>query len=93
MKPNEYVDDFSDLFLHLVYVFLGEDIDWDLFKWKFKELVHIPLHGESESRHVSTSITFVDHEEPLISEEEPTMLFFSLSSSFYSFDVGASLWW
>lgn len=39
-------------------------------------MVHIYFHGESEPPDVSASPMFVNHEIPLISEEEPTIPFF-----------------
>ena len=70
MKPNESIENFFDRFLHLCYESMGEDTNWDLFKKKFKHLVHIFLHDESEPHDVSTSPNFVNHEAPLILEEE-----------------------
>lgn len=67
MKPNESIEDFSDRFLHLCYEPPGEDMDWDFFKQKFKRLVHISLHSESESPDVFTSLKPVNHETPQIS--------------------------
>lgn len=72
MKLDESIEDFSNWFFHLCYEFLEEDIDWDFFKKKFECLVHISLHGEPEPPNVLASPTFVNHETPLILEEEPT---------------------
>jgi len=39
MNPNESIDDFSNIFLHLCYEFTKEYMDWDFFKHKFEHLV------------------------------------------------------
>lgn len=44
-------------------------------KQKFEHLVHISFHGESEPPDVSPPPTLVNHEKPLILEEEPIIPF------------------
>jgi len=67
MKPNELIEDFSNQFLHLFYEFLEEDMDWDFFKQKFENLIHISFHGESKPPDLYASPTLVNHETPLVS--------------------------
>lgn len=46
MNPDESIEDFSNIFLHLCYEFLEGDMNWYLLKQKFENLVQISLHGE-----------------------------------------------
>ena len=70
MKPDESIEDFSDWFLHLYYEFPEGNTNWDFLKQNFECLVHISLHGESKPPDVSSSLTLVNRETPLISQEE-----------------------
>lgn len=75
MEPNESIEDFSNRFLHLCYEFPEEDMDHYFLKQKFKHLVHISLYSESNTLDVSSSPTPVNHDTPLILEEESTIPF------------------
>lgn len=76
MKFDESIKDFSNIFLHMFYEFPEEDMDWDLFKEKFQRLVQISLEqSEFESLVDNDLPTFINHETPLIPDEEPTSPF------------------
>ncbi len=65
MNPNESVEDFVLIFLHLSYVFPKEDVDWDFFNENFQYLVEISFKKfEFESVVDFTLPTFLDHEAP-----------------------------
>ena len=69
MKPNESVEGFFDRFLHLYCEFPEEDTYWDFLKQKFEHLVHISLHGESETPNVCASPSLVNHDTLIISKD------------------------
>lgn len=75
MKPIESVEDFYDRFLHLCCEIFEEDMNQDFLKQEFEHLVLISLQGELKPPDFSTPSTLVNHETPLILEEESTTPF------------------
>lgn len=70
MNLYESIEDFSNIFLHLCYVFPEEDMHWDFFKEKFQHLIQIFFKQyEFESLVKSYSPTFINHDTSIVSKE------------------------
>lgn len=85
MNPNELIEYFSNMFLHLCCVFLGKNLDWDFLKRNFESLVQISLHGESKSPDVPIYPTFRNHETLLIPDNLLSLLFLFILLFQYQF--------
>lgn len=76
MKSNESVeDDFVDRFLHPFCEIHEKDMNQDFLKNYFDLLFLISLHGESKPPDFPIPIALVNHDTPLISDEEYTTSF------------------
>lgn len=68
INHDELIEDFDNIFLHLCYEFLKDDMDWDFFKEKLKQF-------EFESLVTNSLQTLINHETPLILGEKPIVPF------------------